>query len=63
MKNLKEKSIITWLGTNIGTIVISLILVGIISAIVVKLIKDKKQGKSSCGCGCTNCAMRGHCHN
>ena len=37
---------ITWLETNIGTIVISLILVGIISAIVVKLIKDKKQGKS-----------------
>ena len=26
-------------------------------------IKDKKAGKSSCGCNCANCAMAGKCHS
>jgi hypothetical protein len=27
------------------------------------MIRDKKAGKSSCGCGCANCAMAGKCHS
>jgi hypothetical protein len=27
------------------------------------LIKDKKAGKSSCGCNCSHCAMAGKCHS
>jgi hypothetical protein len=53
---------LAWLTENIGTIVVSLILIAVVSLIVVRLIKDKKQGKSSCGCGCENCAMHGKCH-
>ena len=52
-----------WFTENLGTIVVSLVLIAIVALIVVKMIRDKKKGKSSCGCGCANCAMRGSCHS
>ena len=51
-----------WLSANLGTIIISLILAGIVIAVIVSKIRAKKEGKSSCGCGCANCAMHGACH-
>jgi len=51
-----------WLTDNLGTIVISAVLVLIVALIIVKMVRDKRKGKSSCGCGCSNCAMRGACH-
>ncbi len=53
---------LAWLTANIGNIVVSLILICIVTAIIVKMIKDKKQGKGSCGCGCEHCTMHGKCH-
>lgn len=38
-----------------GTIVVVLILLIITILIIGKLIKDKKQGKRSCGCNCSGC--------
>ena len=52
-----------WLAENLGTIVISAVLLAIVAAIVIYLIRQKKQGKSSCGCNCAHCAMHGSCHN
>lgn len=54
---------LTWLSANIGTIIVSAILIAVITKVIVKLIKDKKKGKSSCGCGCSNCAMSGTCNS
>lgn len=54
--------IINWLTENLSTIVISLILLAVVIFITVRLIKDKRSGKSSCGCGCDSCALRGECH-
>ncbi len=51
-----------WLTNNIGTIIVLILLVIIIAAIIIKMIKDKKDGKSSCGCGCENCSMNGACN-
>ncbi len=51
-----------WFISNLGTIIVSLILVGIVAAIIVNMVKKKKAGRSSCGCGCANCAMKGACH-
>ena len=53
---------LAWLTANLGTIIVTLILIGIVAAIIVKMIKDKKSGKGSCGCGCEHCAMHGKCH-
>ena len=50
------------IAENAGTILISLALAGLVTLIVIRLRKDKKQGKSSCGCNCGNCPMAGSCH-
>ena len=51
-----------WLKANLATVLIALILVAILAAVIFKMIKDKKEGRSSCGCGCSACAMRDSCH-
>ena len=48
---------LAWLTVNLGTILITLALVLIVTCIVLKLIKDKKHGKSSCGGNCAHCNM------
>jgi hypothetical protein len=53
---------LTWLTENLGTIVISLVLIGIVAAIITGMVKDRKKGRGSCGCGCEHCAMNGKCH-
>ena len=45
-----------------GTILVGAVLALLLGAITAKLIKDRKQGKSFCGCGCENCANAGRCH-
>ena len=51
-----------WLKANLATVIILAILVFVVALIVINLIKNKKQGKTSCGCGCTSCPMSGSCH-
>ena len=53
---------INFLVNNIGTIIVALIILIIVSLIITKLIRDKKKGKNSCGCGCENCPSAGICH-
>lgn len=53
---------IEWISENIGTIAASLVLIGIVCAVVAKLISNKKNNRTSCGCGCEHCAMSGTCH-
>lgn len=52
-----------WLINNIGTIIVLAVLTAIVVLIILHIKKDKAAGKSSCGCGCANCAMRGKCHS
>ncbi|MCM1505989.1 MAG: FeoB-associated Cys-rich membrane protein [Ruminococcus flavefaciens] len=47
---------------NVGTIITGLILFTVLALIVLKMIKDKKNGKSSCGCGCEHCPNSSACH-
>ncbi len=51
-----------WISANLGTIVIAGVLLAVIVLISIQLIRDKKKGKSSCGCNCAHCAMAGQCH-
>ena len=50
------------IAENAGTIIVTLVLAGIVTAILIRLHKDKEQGKSSCGCSCGSCPMSGACH-
>ena len=45
-----------------ATVIISLVLIGVVAGIITKMVKNKKEGKSSCGCNCEHCAMSGACH-
>lgn len=53
---------LNWITANLSTIVVSAILLAIVTLISLHLIRQKKQGKSSCGCSCAHCAMHGQCH-
>ena len=50
------------IADNVGTIVVSLVLIGVIALIVARLRRNKKRGKSSCGGNCGCCPMAGSCH-
>ncbi len=45
-----------------STIIVILVIAILIFLAVFKLIRDKKNGKSSCGCGCGGCAMKNKCN-
>jgi hypothetical protein len=54
---------IDWLAANwVNILVIALVAVAVFFA-ARSLIKDKKAGKSSCGCNCSHCALAGKCHS
>lgn len=44
------------------TIIVAAIVAAAFIAIVIKAIINRKQGKSSCSCGCGGCAMKDSCH-
>lgn len=51
-----------FLLTHWGTILICAVLLAVVVLIVCKLIRDKRRGKSSCGCGCDHCPNASACH-
>ena len=51
-----------WIVTNWGTIIVGAFVLGLLSFLVVYIIKQKKQGKSSCSCGCSSCPNAQICH-
>ncbi len=47
---------------NLATIIISIVLLAVILLILRTIIKDKRNGKSSCGANCACCALHDKCH-
>lgn len=49
---------------NPGTIIVLAAVLVIVGLIVFFMIRDKKKGKSSCGCNCPGCTMKNckNCH-
>ena len=53
----------SWIGANLSTILISIVLIAIVTFISLSLIRQKRQGKSSCGGNCAHCGAQCHsCH-
>ena len=52
-----------WISENTGNIIAMVILAAVVAAIVINLVKQKKRGKSSCGCSCGSCLMKNSCHS
>ena len=53
---------LAWLQLNLGTVVVVLALLLIVALAVWKLLKNKRTGQTSCGCGGEHCALRDKCH-
>lgn len=53
---------LTWIVENMATIIISAVLIIMVAAVIASMVRGKRRGKSSCGCGCAGCAMHGACH-
>ncbi|MDY3030788.1 MAG: FeoB-associated Cys-rich membrane protein [Clostridia bacterium] len=52
---------LAWVLNNISTIIICAAIIAAAVGIIASWIRNKKRGKSSCGCGCQGCAMNGMC--
>ena len=52
---------ITWLAQNLGTILISIVLILLVGLIIKSMIRDKKMGKSACTGTCASCKMCAAC--
>ncbi|MCI8631397.1 MAG: FeoB-associated Cys-rich membrane protein [Firmicutes bacterium] len=50
------------LPETIGTAIVGALVAAAVILIIRKMIKDKKAGKNSCGCGCGSCPNAGFCH-
>lgn len=50
------------MGSIIGTAIVLIVLIAMVTAIIVNLVKDKKAGKSSYGCNCGCCPNSSACH-
>ncbi|MCR4611697.1 MAG: FeoB-associated Cys-rich membrane protein [Lachnospiraceae bacterium] len=46
---------LAWLSANLGTIIITLVLIAIVAFVIFIMVRDKKKGKSSCGGNCAHC--------
>ena len=54
---------IEWLTNNWANILIIALVIALVALAVRSMIRDKKAGKSSCGCSCANCALADKCHS
>ena len=48
---------------NWGTLLAGVIVLAVVILVIVKLIRDKKKGKKSCGCDCGHCTVSAGCHH
>ncbi len=53
---------LAFLTDNLAAILICAVLLTVVVLIVVNLIRNKKKGKTSCGCGCEVCPSASLCH-
>lgn len=50
-----------WVIENLATIIIAAVLLAVVILIVAYLVRKKRRGETSCGCGCSDCAMSDSC--
>ena len=53
---------LVFLKANIATILTLLVVIAAIALAVYSIVKNKKAGKSSCGCNCQGCPNAQYCN-
>lgn len=54
---------LSWLAANGGTLGVMVLLLLVTGSIIAGMVRNRKKGKSSCGCHCGSCPMSGSCHS
>lgn len=54
---------LSFLQENGGTMVVGFLLLAVVACVVWRLARNRKQGKTSCGCDCGNCPSCGLCRD
>lgn len=52
---------LTWIMGNLATIIVSAVLILVVVAVIASMVRSKRRGKSSCGCGCASCSAGSCC--
>lgn len=52
---------LAWITENLGTIVVSLVLILLVAGAIRTIRKEKKQGRSCCGGNCAHCGACSAC--
>lgn len=55
-------NVMNWLSANWASLVVGLGVAAAIAAAAIKMIRDKKHNRSSCGCSCSGCPGATYCH-
>lgn len=53
---------LAWITANLATILACFVLLVSVALVITYLIRNKRRGRTSCGCNCAGCALRGSCH-
>lgn len=53
---------LAWISANYVTIIVCAVLLLTVAAILFTMVKNRKNGRSSCGGNCGSCPMGGSCH-
>ena len=61
LANAGEENMLAWITANLATILVCFVLLVIVTLVIAHLIRNKKRGKTSCGCNCAGCALHGSC--
>ena len=58
-----------FLIANWGTLLVGVLILAAVLGVIIKMVRDKQQGESSCSCGCGGCSgcggnsvCHGHTH-
>lgn len=57
-----DEKMFAFIAENLGTILVSGALLVIVGLVVASIVKKKKRGGTSCGCGCDGCPSASSCH-
>lgn len=49
-----------WLQNNLSTLIVGVVLLAIVALVCLSMVRNKRKGKSSCGC--KDCALSDKCH-
>jgi hypothetical protein len=53
---------LSFISENLATIIVGAVVFAIFAGVVIKLVRERKLKKTSCGCGCSGCPSAKDCH-